>query len=102
MDMPMTMTPAEMAGVALIALGLFYFLAGSVGLLRFPDAASRLHALTKADSLGLALIAAGAGCLAGAWEVWVKLVLIWVFVALASATGGHLVARHVLRRRRTP
>jgi multicomponent Na+:H+ antiporter subunit G len=39
--------------VAAVSAGAFFFLAGSVGLLRFPDALSRLHALTKADNLGL-------------------------------------------------
>ena len=38
-----------------VSAGAFFFLAGTVGLLRFPDALSRLHALTKADNLGLGL-----------------------------------------------
>ena len=42
-----------------IAAGAFFFLAGTVGLLRFPDALTRLHALTKADNLGLGLIVLG-------------------------------------------
>jgi multicomponent Na+:H+ antiporter subunit G len=40
-------------------LGVFFFIAGTAGILRFPDAYSRLHALTKADNLGLGLIALG-------------------------------------------
>ena len=44
--------------VAVIA-GAFLFMAGTVGLLRFPDTLSRLHALTKVDNLGLGLIVAG-------------------------------------------
>jgi multicomponent Na+:H+ antiporter subunit G len=43
----------------LFIAGSFFFLAGTVGLLRFPNAFTRLHALTKADNLGLGLIAAG-------------------------------------------
>ena len=39
--------------------GLLFFVAGSIGLLRFPDTVSRLHALTKADTLGLGLVIAG-------------------------------------------
>ena len=46
------------AGV-LILSGLFFFVAGSIGLLRFPDLYSRLHALTKADNVGLGLLVAG-------------------------------------------
>ncbi|MCZ8150391.1 MAG: monovalent cation/H(+) antiporter subunit G, partial [Roseomonas sp.] len=39
-----------------IAAGAFFFIAGTVGLVRFPDMLSRVHALTKADNLGLGLI----------------------------------------------
>ena len=42
-----------------IAAGAFFFLAGTVGLLRFPDPLTRLHALTKADNLGLGLVVLG-------------------------------------------
>jgi multicomponent Na+:H+ antiporter subunit G len=77
--------------------GLGFFVAGTVGMLRFPDVFSRLHALTKADNLGLALIALGTAMLAADGSVTLKLVLIWFFVALASATSGHLIARHALR-----
>ncbi len=42
-----------------VSAGAFFFLAGTVGLLRFPDALSRLHALTKADNLGLGLVVLG-------------------------------------------
>ncbi|MER8149764.1 monovalent cation/H(+) antiporter subunit G, partial [Acinetobacter baumannii] len=43
----------------LLLLGLVFFIAGSVGLLRFPDQFSRLHAVTKADTLGLGLVVLG-------------------------------------------
>jgi multicomponent Na+:H+ antiporter subunit G len=54
-----------------VSIGAFFFLAGTVGLLRFPDPLSRLHALTKADNLGLGLVVLGLlfqaeGLLAGA------------------------------------
>lgn len=84
-------------GTVLVVLGLGFFWAGTVGMLRFPDAFTRLHALTKADNLGLALTALGTGMLAGTWSAAVKLALIWGLVALASATSGHLIAAHALR-----
>ena len=40
-------------------------MAGSVGLLRFPDTLTRLHALTKADNLGLGLVVLGLMARAG-------------------------------------
>jgi multicomponent Na+:H+ antiporter subunit G len=45
--------------MAAVTAGVLFFLAGVVGLLRFPDALTRLHALTKADNVGLGLIVAG-------------------------------------------
>jgi len=83
--------------VAIVA-GLVFFLAGTVGLLRFPDAYTRLHALTKADNLGVALVVIGLlpqmdGVLAG-----LKLVLVWLLVMLSSAAVSQLIARSVRRR----
>ena len=83
--------------VAIVA-GAFFFLAGTVGLLRFPDAYTRLHALTKADNLGLALVVIGllpqtASVLAAA-----KLVLVWLLVLLSSAVVSQLIARAARRQ----
>jgi multicomponent Na+:H+ antiporter subunit G len=61
--------------------------------LRFPDAYSRLHALTKADNLGLGLIALGlAPQLPDGWSI-AKLALVWLLAVLAAATVAQLVAR---------
>jgi multicomponent Na+:H+ antiporter subunit G len=88
---------ADIATLALVALGLFFFLAGTVGLLRFTDVHSRLHALTKADNLGLGFIVLGAAFQAeDGWAV-VKLLLIWLLAMLAAATVAQLVARVALR-----
>lgn len=50
----------DLFSIACIVLGCFFYLAGTVGLLRLPDVFTRLHALTKADNLGLGLIVLGA------------------------------------------
>ena len=86
--------------VAAVTAGLFFFLAGTVGLLRFPDTLTRLHALTKADNLGLGLVVLGLlprvdGPLAG-----LKLICVWLLVLLAGATASQLIAR--LARRAGP
>ena len=85
----------ELAAQALIGLGALFFLAGSVGLLRFPDPFTRLHALTKADGLGLALVAIGAALLSESVGAALRIVLIWLFVAAGAATAAHLIARHL-------
>ena len=86
-----------------IGLGEFFFLAGTVGLLRFPDTLTRLHALTKADNLGLGLVVLELlphvdGVLDG-----VKLIVIWLLVLLSGADAGQLIARAARRAlRRAP
>jgi multicomponent Na+:H+ antiporter subunit G len=76
-----------------VAIGAFFFLAGSIGLLRFPDAYTRLHALTKADNLGLAFIVLGLLPQAGGILAGLKLVAIWVLVLFSSAVVSQLIAR---------
>lgn len=88
----------EPVAALLIATGAVFFIAGTVGLLRFPDLFCRLHALTKADGLGLALIALGVALLAGSASEIFRIVLVWFFLAVASATGSHLVARYARRK----
>jgi len=79
--------------VVLVGLGVFFYLAGTVGLLRFPDTLTRLHALTKADNLGLGLIVLGVlPHVDGAANI-AKLLAIWLLVMLSSADAGQLVAR---------
>lgn len=87
--------------VATVSAGAFFFLAGSVGLLRFPDALSRLHALTKADNLGLGLVMLGILPRAGGLLAALKLVFVWLLVLFASAMVSQLVAR-VARRGGSP
>lgn len=78
--------------VACVLAGAFFFLAGTAGLLRFPDAMSRVHALTKPDNLGLGLIVLGLlPRMATAVEAG-KLVLVWLLVQFGSATAAQLLA----------
>jgi len=92
--MPLT----EFLTVFLILAGAGFFLAGTVGLLRFPDVYTRLHALTKADNVGLGLVVAGLVLQAESWAAMGKLLLVWLLVLLASASVAHLVARTALRK----
>jgi len=85
-----------LAGLLIVA-GLGFFAAGSIGLLRLPDLLSRLHALTKADNVGLGLIVFALVLQAASIWIALKLVLIWVLILLASSTTGHLVASAALR-----
>jgi len=88
---------ANIFSVLAISAGAWFFLAGTVGLLRFPDALTRLHALTKADNLGLGLVALGLLPRADGALGALKLVFIWLLVLVASATVSQLIARVALR-----
>jgi len=79
--------------VGAISAGLFFFLAGTVGLLRFPDTLTRLHALTKADNLGFGLIVIGLLPQSPDLRSALKLIAIWLLVQLASATSSQLIAQ---------
>jgi multicomponent Na+:H+ antiporter subunit G len=87
--------------IALLIGGSGFFLAGTVGLLRFPDVFSRLHALTKADNVGLGLTVVGLALQSGSWVVAGKLLLIWLLVLFSGASVAYLIAegasRHGIR-----
>jgi multicomponent Na+:H+ antiporter subunit G len=88
----------EWISVLAILAGVFFFIAGTVGLLRFPDVHTRLHALTKADNLGLGFIALGVALrMADPWSI-AKLLVVWMLAVLAAATVAQLVARAALDR----
>lgn len=92
---------ADIVTVVAVCAGAFFFLAGSVGLLRFPDSLSRLHALTKADNLGLGLIVLGLLPQVGSLLAGLKLVAVWALVQLSGATVAQVIAA-ALRRRDEP
>jgi multicomponent Na+:H+ antiporter subunit G len=88
----------DWACAALLVAGAFFFFAGTVGLLRFPDVHARLHALTKVDSLGLGLLVLGLALRADSAALAVKLALIWALAVVASASAAYLVANRARRK----
>ena len=86
----------------LMIAGIGFYLTGSISLLRLPDLYSRLHALTKADNLGLGLLTAGVALQIADPLIAVKLVLIWLGTLAASAAGAHLIAQHARCRETRP
>ncbi len=87
---------------ACVLAGAFFFIAGTLGLLRFGDTLSRVHALTKADNLGLGLIVLGLLPLADGIADALKLVVIWALVLLGGTTAAQLVALAVRREQDPP
>jgi multicomponent Na+:H+ antiporter subunit G len=88
----------DVFSIVAIAAGALFYLAGTVGLLRFPDAFTRLHALTKADNLGLALVVLGLLPQVDSVLAGLKLVLVWLLVMLSSGAVSQLIARSARRQ----
>jgi len=87
----------DIVTIVAVSAGVFFFLAGTVGLLRFPDTLTRLHALTKADNLGLGLMVLGLLPQAENLRAGIKLICVWLIVLLAGATVSQLIG-YVARR----
>ncbi len=77
--------------------GSFFCLTGAVGLLRFPDFFSRIHAASLTDTLGAGLILTGLMIQAGWGLVLPKLLLILLFSFLAGTTASHAMAKAALK-----
>ena len=75
-----------------IALGLFFVLAGSIGVLRFPDFYTRLHAAGMTDTLGAELILIGLIIQSGFTQTSLKLLMVGFFLLLTSPTATHAIA----------
>jgi multicomponent Na+:H+ antiporter subunit G len=78
--------------------GALFFLAGTVGLIRFPDPLTRLHALTKVDNVGLGLVVLGLIPQADGWVGALKLVIVWLLVQLSGAIVTQLIAGAIRER----
>lgn len=83
----------EITSLILLIGGLFFFGVGSFGLLRLPDALSRLHATAKSDTLGAGLILAACALYFGLDPATFKILIIAAFVFLSTPVAAHLVAR---------
>jgi multicomponent Na+:H+ antiporter subunit G len=86
----------DIVTIIAVSAGAFFFVAGTVGLLRFPDPLTRLHALTKADNVGLGLVVLGLLPQTETLRGGLKLVCVWLLVLLAGATVSQLIARAAL------
>ncbi len=81
----------------LVCLGVFFLLAGAVGLIRFPDFYTRMHAAGKCDTLGSLLVLTGLALHEGFDLASVKLIIVAVFIFVTSPTATHAIARAAKR-----
>lgn len=83
----------------LLIVGAVMSLGAAIGLLRFPDLMSRMHAATKPQVLGLFLILAAIGLQMREWWVWPVLAVAWIFQLLTVPVSAHMVGRAGYRTR---
>jgi multicomponent Na+:H+ antiporter subunit G len=80
-----------LGGAACLA-GALLCIVGTIGVLRFPDFYTRLHAASITDTSGAGLVILGMALMAPHWLVLVKLFCMLGFLMLTSATGSHALA----------
>lgn len=73
--------------------GLFFFLVGTLGIIRFPEVFTRAHSASKCDTLGTILCLSSLVVLEGLSMVSLKIILILIFVWIANPTATHLIAK---------
>lgn len=81
-----------MIGATLCLVGAFLAIVGTVGVLRFPDFYTRLHAASVTDTSAAMSMILGMALMSEHWMVLVKLVVIWLFLLLTGPTSSHAVA----------
>ena len=87
----------DLLGAFLVLVGCFLCFAAALGILRFPDVVSRMHAATKPQTLGLILLAAGVEVSLRTWASFGTLVLIAALQLATAPVSAHLVGRTVYR-----
>jgi multicomponent Na+:H+ antiporter subunit G len=83
----------DLVSAVFMVAGAVLSLGAAVGLLRFPDLLSRMHAATKPQVLGLFLLLGAIGLQMRTWWVWPVLAVAWVFQLLTVPVSAHMVGR---------
>ena len=92
----------SIAGTVLLGVGLFFMAATAIGLARLPDFFTRVHSVSKSETLGIALVLLGliAHSIAdqgGVDQTSLKLGLIALFVAITNPVAAHVLTRSAVR-----
>lgn len=91
------MSVVDVLSSVLLLLGVGFAVLAGLGLVRFPDVFSRMHAATKPATLGLLLIVAGAALQQDRRSDAVKLLLVAAFQFLTSPVAAHMIGRAAYR-----
>ncbi|AAO91079.1 monovalent cation/H(+) antiporter subunit G [Coxiella burnetii] len=83
----------EWLTIFFVFVGTLFIFIASVGILRMPDLLTRMHAATKAGSLGVGLVLGGVAIYFGTWTVTIEAVVIVWFIVMTAPIASHLIAR---------
>ena len=86
----------DIFGYIFIFFGVLFLILSSIGLLRMPDTITKIHAGTKASTLGTILVILGAICLEP--TLWFKLILLTLFVLLTNPLSSSILAKNSYKK----
>jgi len=84
--------------IALLWFGGFFLLVAAIGLLRLPDVLMRMHAMTKAGTLGISSLALGVALHFGTGDAALRSLLIITFFLITAPIAGHMIGRAAYHR----
>ena len=90
---------ADVVAVVCLLAGAFLCFTAGMGLVRFPDVLSRMHAGTKPQVLGVLLVMVGGGIRLHGWSATWMLLLVAAFQLLTAPVSAHMISRVAYRRR---
>ncbi|WP_309080939.1 monovalent cation/H(+) antiporter subunit G [Zhihengliuella sp.] len=86
-------TLRDVTTAVFLVVGSLMSLTAAVGMLRFPDLMSRMHAATKPQVLGLLLLLGAVALQIGSWSAVPVLVLAWLLQLVTAPVSAHMVGR---------
>ena len=87
----------SIVATAILGVGLFFMAVTAAGLIRLPDFFTRVHAVSKSETLGIALVLLGLMVHDGFTHVSLKLALVVLFVVISNPVGAHVLTRSAVR-----
>jgi multicomponent Na+:H+ antiporter subunit G len=88
---------ADLIASVLVLSGGFFCLIAGIGVIRLNDVYARMHAATKAGTLGLALICAAVMVKADGWMQVLEAAFVFLFMIASAPVGAHLIGRAAFR-----
>ncbi|MGC0141730.1 MULTISPECIES: monovalent cation/H(+) antiporter subunit G [unclassified Pseudactinotalea] len=83
----------EIVASAFFITGSALVMVAAIGMVRFPDLLSRLHAATKPQVLGIILMMNGLALTLGSWQVGWKVLPVIIFQLVTAPIAAHMVGR---------